>query len=72
MRRQITATVRTKVMDCRECGNPVTVGSNTRIAPRCIECGVTAQSNAIREMSEKSGPTYEKWQAAMIRAIARG
>jgi hypothetical protein len=63
------AVVRTKVMACRECGCPLTVGSNARKAPKCIECGVTALADTARQMVSKSGPKYEKWLASMRKAL---
>lgn len=65
----------TKQMPCRGCGEPITVGIRTRIQPRCIQCGVQESAIAMRQMSEKSGPYYDRWLAGMAlfaQRIARG
>lgn len=69
---RVTATIRLKTMACRECGNDVTVGSNTRNAPRCLPCGEKAAENAARQMHDKSGEVYDKWRNAMRAAAAIG
>lgn len=66
------ATKRTITVECTSCGNDITVGANTRRPKRCIECGMAAAATAAREMHEKSGTTYERWQAAMVRCFANG
>ena len=63
------ATVRTKQMACEVCGNAVTVGSNKRKAPKCIECGVKVLADTARQMVSKSGPKYEKWLASMRKSL---
>lgn len=62
---RVTATTRTKEMACRSCGKPMTVGANTRNAPRHFECGIKVMIQSMQEMQSKSGPTYEKWLAGM-------
>lgn len=63
--RKSTATVRTKQMECKYCGEPVTVGRNQRKAPNHLECGLKAAIDAQRQMSNKSGPVWDKYETAM-------
>jgi len=65
MTRKSVAVKRTKTMPCRDCNTPMQVGANTRNAPRCLECGIKAAIKASDEMRRKSGPTYDKYLAAM-------
>ncbi len=47
------------------------VNGYTRTPKNHFECGLKASVTAMREMAEKSGPTYDKWRAAMARAAER-
>lgn len=45
----------------------MTVGSNTRKAPRCFECGINAYMKSQREMANRSGPTFDRWLAGVMK-----
>ena len=67
------AKTRTKQMACRECGEPITVGSNTRNQPRCLRCGIQAGTDSIVQISRCAGPYFERWlQGCMARARIGG
>ncbi len=60
-----TAKTRFKTMVCRVCEKPMQVGSNTRNAPRCIECGLGAATQSMIQMKMHSGPYYDQYLAGM-------
>lgn len=70
MARASTATQRLKTVQCSVCGKPMQVGSNSRKALRCLECGLAVLSEEISQMRRKSGPHYEHWLAGMRRRFA--
>ena len=55
-------------MQC-SCGNPI--GKNRwRSGKRdCPSCGIARGVSACREMSEKSGATYEHWRAQLLKSL---
>lgn len=57
------AKIRTKQLPCSGCGALMTVGSNTRNKPRCVECGVKAFRENQESMRSHSGPSWDKWLA---------
>lgn len=63
MRTRVRASERFKVMECRVCGCAVSVGSNTRNAPRCVECGVKAYEESAHSMASHSGQAWQAWLA---------
>lgn len=67
---RVTATRKFKIVHCRDCGCDMRVGSNTRTPKRCVECGVKAVTDACNQISNKSGPVYEKRLAGMARFLA--
>jgi peptide subunit release factor 1 (eRF1) len=62
---RVRATQRFKQMACPDCGLKLTVGSNTRKAPRCVECGVAAYEKSAREIVSQSGENYDKYVAGL-------
>lgn len=69
------ARVRFKIMPCRDYNAPMRVGANTKNAPRCVECGIAALSENIRQMTQKNGPAWDKYVAGTRRwneRIGRG
>ena|SRR5215469_7800921 len=62
---------RTKQLPCSECGTLLTVGSNTRKAPRCVECGLARMTETQRQIAEKSGPEYDKWLSRTLEGFAQ-
>lgn len=54
---------------CRRCGRHRNeVGKISRIG-NCLECGKTRLETELRSLHEKQGEDYERWRAAILRAI---
>lgn len=69
--RRSVAVTRTKIVQCRVCGKDMKVGSNTRKAQRCLECGIAAALANAQSLHNKSGAGYERWRDAMSRFVKR-
>jgi len=53
---------------CKQCGKSDTFVSTRHL---CYECGAKNMHKNIDELMHKEGPTYEKWKAAMQKAVEK-
>lgn len=53
---------------CAGCGAPVARRAAAGAEVRCILCAVQRAVDNARQISQKSGPWYQRWAAGMARA----
>lgn len=62
----MAAHARKAYKECIDCGAPGTPGHGLSFRGLCVECSITRQAEANRQMALKEGPAFEQWQRSMI------
>jgi hypothetical protein len=51
---------------CKGCGALALDGARISFRALCEPCGIRRQTEAVREMRDKAGPTHDRWRAGMM------
>lgn len=54
---------------CEECGKPCNRRKGKSGRKLCAECGISHGLTSVREMVDKSGPTWDRYLAGMSRYV---
>lgn len=59
-----------KLFACPQCGQTFFKRASAKAAPLCILCAIGKAAGAQLQLSQRIGPTYERWIQGMERAVA--
>lgn len=55
---------------CIKCGKPITRERRHKRAD-CVDCALAESAENARQLHRKSGPYYDRWKRACLRAMKR-
>ena len=58
-----------KLFACPQCGDTFFKRASSKAAPLCILCAISKAAGAQLQLSERTGPTWDRWIEGMERAI---
>ena len=56
---------------CKLCGRDETESHRLTERSYCLECGITVSIGVVRQLAAKSGPAYDKWREAVLKAALK-
>jgi hypothetical protein len=58
-------------LPCERCGTPTGARVGKRKRPQCFDCSLVAAAESAIQISNKSGPYYERWRANIKAAMEK-